>query len=77
MPAPTPVRPDRPPPDPPAWHALAPDQAVRHLESHAERGLPAGTAARRLAEHGPNALPEAPPRPLWRTFARQFASPRA
>ena len=75
MPAPTSVRPDRPPPDSPAWHALAPDQAVRHLESHAERGLPAGTAARRLAEHGPNALPEAPPRPLWRTFARQFASP--
>jgi len=25
--------------------------------------------------HGPNALPEAPPRPLWRTFARQFSSP--
>ena len=75
MPAPTSVRPDRPPPDSPAWHALAPDQAVRHLESHAERGLPAGTAAQRLAEHGPNALPEAPPRPLWRTFARQFASP--
>ena len=32
-------------------------------------------AQRRLAQVGPNALPEAPPRPLWHTFARQFKSP--
>jgi len=44
VPAPTPIHPDRPPSDSPAWHALAPDQAVRHLESHAERGLPADAA---------------------------------
>ena len=30
-------------------------------------------AQRRL--HGANALPEPPPRPAWRLFARQFASP--
>ncbi|MFM2346000.1 MAG: hypothetical protein RL654_753, partial [Pseudomonadota bacterium] len=78
MPAPTPFRPAHlipPRPDRPVWHALAPDQVVQRLESHAELGLPADIAARRLDEHGPNALPEAPPRPLWRTFARQFASP--
>jgi magnesium-transporting ATPase (P-type) len=31
--------------------------------------------AARPGSHGPNALPEAPPKPLWRTFARQFKSP--
>jgi Ca2+-transporting ATPase len=39
------------------------------------RGLDGAEAARRLAAHGPNALPEPPPRPPWRTFARQFKSP--
>ena len=29
----------------------------------------------RTAEYGPNALPAAPPRPLWRTLAQQFKSP--
>ncbi|HXW05790.1 MAG TPA: HAD-IC family P-type ATPase [Vicinamibacterales bacterium] len=38
-------------------------------------GLSGAEAARRLASMGPNALPEKPPEPLWRRFARQFASP--
>ena len=58
-----------------AWHALNADTALAHLHGDAARGLDASSVAARLAEHGPNALPEAPPRPLWRTFARQFASP--
>jgi magnesium-transporting ATPase (P-type) len=39
------------------------------------QGLSASQARQRLARHGPNALPEAPPRPAWKTFARQFRSP--
>jgi Ca2+-transporting ATPase len=38
-------------------------------------GLSSDEALRRLAEHGPNALPEAPPAPLWRRFLAQFQSP--
>ena len=60
---------------PRAWHALSPEQALLACEVDAARGLDAATVATRLAEHGPNALPEAPPRPLWRVFARQFGSP--
>lgn len=35
-------------------------------------GLTTAAAERRLAEHGPNRLPEAPPTPAWKRFARQF-----
>jgi Ca2+-transporting ATPase len=38
-------------------------------------GLSNETAQARLREYGPNALPERPPTPLWRRFARQFQSP--
>jgi Ca2+-transporting ATPase len=41
----------------PAWHALAGDAALRHLSSSAN-GLPPAAAARRLAQMGPNALPD-------------------
>ncbi len=58
-----------------AWHALDAEAALARLRSDAARGLDAAAVATRTAEHGPNALPEEPPRPLWRTVARQFASP--
>jgi Ca2+-transporting ATPase len=38
-------------------------------------GLSTAEAAEQLARTGPNALPERPPDPLWRRFARQFDSP--
>jgi len=38
-------------------------------------GLSSSEAAARLAEAGPNALPERPPDPPWRRFVRQFQSP--
>ena len=38
-------------------------------------GLSAAEAAERLAQVGPNALPEPVPDPLWRRFVRQFQSP--
>ncbi len=39
------------------------------------QGLSTEEARRRLAEYGPNALPEAPPEPLWKKWLRQFRSP--
>jgi Ca2+-transporting ATPase len=38
-------------------------------------GLSSSEAAERLARFGPNALPDPPPEPVWRRFARQFDSP--
>ena len=38
-------------------------------------GLTSAEAQARRQEHGPNALPEKPPTPLWRRFLRQFQSP--
>jgi len=59
----------------PIWHALPAAQLLRHFELDPQRGLPAAEVQRAQARHGPNALPEAPPKPIWRTFARQFKSP--
>ena len=53
------------------WHALDAGQAVARLDSDAGRGLSDGEVARRVAEHGPNALPEAAKRPLYLVFLRQ------
>jgi magnesium-transporting ATPase (P-type) len=58
-----------------AWHALPADEALARLGTDARRGLDGAEAARRLAAHGLNTLPEPPPRPVWLTFARQFRSP--
>ena len=44
-------------------------------ESQSHRGLATAEAERRLAESGPNALPERPPESTFRRLARQFASP--
>ena len=48
---------------------------VQHLSVDPARGLSADEAARRLAEHGPNSLREAPPRPAWRRMLAQFRDP--
>ena len=57
------------------WHALEPHEALQCCGTDPARGLDPEAVARRQAEHGPNALPEPPPKPLWRTFVRQFKSP--
>ncbi len=57
------------------WHALSVEEALRRCGTDPQHGLDAQAALRLLAQYGPNALPEPPPRPLWRTFARQFKSP--
>ncbi len=59
----------------PVWHSLPVEQLLRHFELDPQRGLDAGAVRRAQARHGPNALPEAQPKPLWRTFVRQFKSP--
>jgi magnesium-transporting ATPase (P-type) len=59
----------------PAWHALELAQVLHRFDVDAARGLQAASVQRARELHGPNALPEPPPKPLWRTFARQFKSP--
>jgi magnesium-transporting ATPase (P-type) len=57
------------------WHALSVDTAVSTVETNQHRGLDANEAATRLAENGPNALPEGTSRsPLMRLVA-QINSP--
>ena len=58
-----------------AWHTLAATEVLERTRTDAALGLVHEEAARRLAAHGPNTLPEATHRSLWRVFAGQFASP--
>ena len=67
--------PDPDPDLPCAWHALPVQALLQRLATDAARGLSAEAVAQRTARHGPNALPEPPPRPAWRGFLRQFKSP--
>jgi Ca2+-transporting ATPase len=57
-----------------AWHTLRVEEVVQRLETDPSLGLPPAEAARRLALHGPNRLPEEPPRPFLRLFLDQFAN---
>jgi len=69
------MRSPSPLPPPAAWHALTAEQVLAALNTDPQHGLQADEAAHRQARHGPNALPEPPPRPAWHTFLRQFKSP--
>ncbi|MDA1041579.1 MAG: HAD-IC family P-type ATPase, partial [Planctomycetota bacterium] len=62
-----------PSPSSPAWHALPVAEVGRRLGVDPATGLSAAEAVTRLEQYGPNALVEAPPAPLWRKVARQFA----
>jgi Ca2+-transporting ATPase len=64
------------PHEPPAvaWHSL-PDTEVAALLAVGPAGLTSADAERRLAETGPNVVPEAPAPPWWRTLLEQFRSP--
>jgi Ca2+-transporting ATPase len=55
------------------WHSLPAPDAAEQLGCDPRNGLTETEAAQRLARHGPNALQEKPPRPVWRMFAGQFA----
>ncbi|OAN50363.1 metal-transporting ATPase [Paramagnetospirillum marisnigri] len=53
------------------WHSQAAAEVLAALGSDGH-GLGEEEAARRLASHGPNRLPEHPPRPAWAVFLDQF-----
>jgi len=57
------------------WHTLSAAPVLAALQVDTTTGLTQAEAQRRLTQYGPNVLPEAPPRPAWRTFVRQFKSP--
>jgi len=57
-----------------AWHTLSPDEAAQRLQTNATRGLTDAEVARRLAQHGPNTLAQAPRRSALVIFAHQFKS---
>jgi magnesium-transporting ATPase (P-type) len=54
-----------------AWHAVATDQVIGRLKTDPGHGLEPDEASRRLAEHGPNRLPEGKKRgPLMRFLSQ-------
>jgi len=55
-----------------SWHTLTFADTASVLDVDFERGLSAAQAAERLAQHGPNRLEEAAPRPAWLKFLDQF-----
>ena len=55
----------------PPWYAMSPDEVLQDLDSH-PAGLNAETAAQRLAEYGPNRLPEAKQRSALMRLLAQF-----
>jgi Ca2+-transporting ATPase len=54
-----------------AWHALATEDVLRHLEVQ-DDGLSNEQAARRLAQYGPNQLQEAPRPTFWHMLWEQL-----
>ena len=40
------------------WHVLAASEVIEAADSNAQSGLSRDEAARRLAKHGPNTLPD-------------------
>lgn len=60
------------PPGGEAWHALDTTDVLAHLETHSDKGLASEEARRRLEEHGPNSLTEAPGVTFWQMLWEQF-----
>ncbi len=58
----------------PDWHALAPHEALRRLDSRSD-GLDPGEAARRLEAVGPNVIPRGRVEGPLKVLFRQFTSP--
>ncbi len=54
-----------------AWHAVGPTETIERLKTDPVAGLDSGEVSRRLAEYGPNRLPEGKRRgPLMRFSAQ-------
>ncbi|MGQ9699582.1 MAG: cation-translocating P-type ATPase [Candidatus Bipolaricaulaceae bacterium] len=56
------------------WYAQAADDVLRVLGTDLSLGLATEEAKKRLAQHGPNELPEVPPVPFWRRLLEQLRS---
>src|SRR5947209_7635452 len=56
------------------WYAHTPDEIAAALDVQVVDGLPTQRATERLAEHGPNALPEESPPAAWRRFLDEYRS---
>ena len=54
------------------WYSVDSADAARTLGVDPDTGLAAAAAARRLEEHGPNALPTEKPKPGWRRLLDQY-----
>ena len=58
-----------------AWHALAPDEALRQQSVTPEAGLTSVEAQARRGRYGANKFAEAPREPRWQAFLRQYRDP--
>lgn len=58
-----------------AWHTLEPEDAAMALAVDPRQGLTEAEVARRLDEHGPNALDEEPATPVWRRVLALVTEP--
>lgn len=70
-----PVIPFMPASPPLPWHAIEPARIVDILQTNVQSGLASPDACQRLVANGPNELPEAQRKPIWKVFLAQFASP--
>lgn len=64
-----------PTPDEAPWHALDLGSTIERLGTDPQRGLNPDALGKLRARYGPNELPPADQRPLWRVFLNQFRSP--
>jgi len=69
-PMPSPSAPQ--PPGARLWHSLSSEEALERLNSAFNQGLSSQEAQRRLAQHGPNELTEAPRPGFWSRLLDQF-----
>ena len=58
-----------------AWHALAPDEALRQQAVTPETGLTSAEAESRRGRFGANRFAEPPKEPRWQAFLRQYRDP--
>ena len=55
-------------------HTLTVEAVATAMEVHLKAGLTSAQALERIARHGPNRLPQTPPRSPWRVLLGQFKS---
>jgi Ca2+-transporting ATPase len=57
-----------------AWHMLDANDIIELMDCQLDHGLSEQSASERLLQHGPNRLPEKPPRSQWQIFMEQINS---